>query len=220
VLFDVDGTLFLTHDPLFEDALIAAADDVYDLQLTQACLDRTDHPGQTSLKIAREVLHDAGLDDAAIDPRLAECCAAISTRYLALVDAADTSGWEAAPGAAETLEELTAHARIVLLTGNPEPVARARMDRLGLGRFFPEGEGAFGCEAEHRIDLIALARKRAGNHSAAHTWAVGDTPTDVSSADAAGIHCVGVASGRFHPEELAGADAVVEDLSGLLRVLP
>ncbi len=220
MLFDVDGTLFLTHDPLFVEALTAAVDDVYGLQLTPGCVDRTDHPGQTSLKIAREVLHEAGLDDAAIDPRLAECCASISSRYLALLEHADTSGWEAAPGAAETLEELTARARIALLTGNPESVARARMDRLGLKRFFPEGEGAFGCEAEHRVDLIALARRRAGNHPAAQTWAVGDTPTDVSSAHAAGIHCVGVPSGRFHPDELAGADAVVEDLSGLLRVLP
>lgn len=166
------------------------------------------------------MLHEAGLDDAAIDPRLAECCAEISTRYLALLEDTDTSGWEAAPGAAETLEELTTRARIALLTGNPEPVARARMDRLGLVRFFPEREGAFGCTAEHRIDLIALARERASNHPAAHTWAVGDTPTDVSSARAAGIHCIGVASGRFHPDELAGADAVVEELSGLLRVLP
>ena len=34
-----------------------------------------------------------------------------------------------------------------LLTGNPEAVARARMKRLGLDTFFPDGEGAFGCQS-------------------------------------------------------------------------
>lgn len=207
VLFDVDGTLFLTHDPLFGQALIAAVEDVYGIRLADDALDRSDHPGQTTLKIIREL---TGKED-----RLEECCARTAQRYVELLEEADTSGWEAAPRARETLEELKARAQIALLTGNPEPVARARMERLGLRGIFSEGQGAFGCEREHRIDLIALARARAGNHPPADTWTVGDTPTDISSAHAAGVRCVGVASGRFDRSELEGADLVIQRLDEL-----
>ena len=211
VLLDVDGTLFLTHDPLFAQALLAAVRDVYGLRLPGDALDCSDHPGQTTLEILREL---TGRDEG-----LVECCDRTSELYLALLENADTSGWEVAPNACATLAEIKKRARVALLTGNPEPVARARMERLGLGGTFPEGQGAFGCEREHRIDLIALARARAGNDSAADTWTVGDTPTDVSSAHAAGVHCVGVASGRFDAAELAGADVVVQQLDELPRFL-
>lgn len=212
ILFDVDGTLFLTHDPLLGQALTTAVEDVYGLRLAADALDRCDHAGQTALKILRGL---TGKDE-----RLVECCERTAERYLEFLEDADTSEWEAAPRARETLEDLAGRAQIALLTGNPEPVARARMDRLGLGGVFPEGQGAFGCEREHRIDLIALARTRAGDEPAAETWTVGDTPTDVSSAHAAGVRCVGVASGRFDEADLEGADLVVHEFDELRRLLP
>jgi phosphoglycolate phosphatase-like HAD superfamily hydrolase len=211
VLFDVDGTLFLTHDPLFAQALLAAVLDVYGLRLPADALERNDHSGQTTLEIVREL---TGRDE-----QLVECCGRTSKLYVTLLENADTSGWEVAPNAGATLAEIKKRAKVALLTGNPEPVARARMERLGLGGTFPEGQGAFGCEREHRVDLIALARARANNHRAADTWTVGDTPTDIASAHAAGVRCVGVASGRFDAAELADADVVVRQLDELPRFL-
>jgi phosphoglycolate phosphatase len=102
-----------------------------------------------------------------------------------------------------------------LMTGNPEAVARARMERIGLAGFFPPGQGAFGCEREIRVDLFALARERAGGWPTEQTVGVGDTPLDVTSARAAGVRCVAVASGAFSPAELADADAVVSALAEL-----
>jgi phosphoglycolate phosphatase-like HAD superfamily hydrolase len=94
------------------------------------------------------------------------------------------------------LEELTAAGhRLALLTGNPEPMARARMERLGLERFFPAGQGAFGCDAEERVELIDLARTRAGDWPADATVEIGDTARDESSAREAGIRAVSVATG-------------------------
>jgi phosphoglycolate phosphatase-like HAD superfamily hydrolase len=69
-------------------------------------------------------------------------------------------------------------------------MARARMERLGLGRFFPPGQGAFGCDAESRVELIELARARAGDWPAAATVAIGDTARDASSAREAGIRSI------------------------------
>jgi phosphoglycolate phosphatase len=211
VLFDVDGTLFLTHDPLFGRSLLGAIERVYGLRLPDDALDRGDHQGQTTLKIIRDL---TGRDE-----RLGECCDRTAESYLELLAGAETRGWRTAPRARETVERLKTRTEVALLTGNPEPVARARMEALGLAGIFPRAQGAFGCERERRVDLIALARTRAGNPPAAETWTVGDTPTDVSSAHAAGVHCVGVASGRFDAGELAGADLVIHELDELLRSL-
>ena len=155
-----------------------------------------------------------------IDSGLDRCCAEVGARYLELFAGTTTAGWESPQGTVETLEALSGRVRLALLTGNPEPIARARTERLGLARFFPEGQGAFGCEREDRSELIALARERAGGWPADRTVEVGDTPTDVASARAAGIRSVAVCWGRFDREELAGADAYVDEMPELLRALP
>ena len=188
VLLDVDGTLFLTHDPLAGVALSETLGELYALELPEDAVDHVDHAAQTSLRIARLVLRDAGLEDDEITPRLAAWCPRFASRYCELLSAADTSAWQAAPGAEESLGRLAgAGHRLVLLTGNPESMARARMARLGLERFFPPGQGAFGCDAELRTDLIRIARERAGGWPAAATVEIGDTPRDASTAHDAGV---------------------------------
>ena len=192
-LFDVDGTLFLTHDPLSSQALLETLRERYPVDPPEDAVERIDHAGQTAKRIARLVLHAEALEDTAIDERLDDWCGAFASRYVELLAGADTSTWEAAPGASETLERLAAAGiRLALLTGNPEPMARARMERLGLERFFPPGQGAFGCEAESRVDLINLARARAGGWPADATVELGDTRRDAESARAAGVHAIHV----------------------------
>jgi len=221
VLFDIDGTLFLTSDPLVGRATLDAVEKVYGLSLPADSIGKVDHPGQTAQRITRLVLEVAGLDDARIDAGLPSWCELVSDRYLVLLEETDTSGWKAAPKAAETLEALSSRGRVALLTGNPEPIARARMELLGLAEFFPLGQGAFGCDAEDRANLIRIARNRAGDPPVDAIWAVGDTPRDIEGAHAAGIRCAGVASGRFDAPALeeAGADEVVDRLDELPRIL-
>jgi phosphoglycolate phosphatase-like HAD superfamily hydrolase len=132
-LFDVDGTLFPTYDPVLGQALRETLGEHFGVQLPEDAVERVDHRGQTSLRIARLVLRGAGLDNAATAASLADWCGAFAERYLELLSRADVSGWEAAPGAAPMLFRLqTAGLRLALLTGNLEPVARARMELLGL----------------------------------------------------------------------------------------
>ena len=132
-----------------------------------------------------------------------------------LLERTPTPHWRAAPRVVETLDDLARSHELALLTGNPEPVARARMQRLGLDRFFPAGTGAFGCEAEERADLVGLARGRAGNPPLAEIVLVGDTPRDVAGAHEAGIHAIAVATGEYERAELAGAEHVLGALSEL-----
>jgi phosphoglycolate phosphatase len=191
VLFDVDGTLFLTHDPLAGQALHETLQERFGVRLPDDAIEHVDHEGKTSLRIARLVLEAAGVDAERVDDGLAEWCPRFAERYIQLLAHADTSGWRAAPGAEQTLERLAAAGhRLALLTGNPEPMARARMERLGLARFFGPGQGAFGCDAESRIELIGLARGRAGGWPVNATVEIGDTARDASSAREAGVRSI------------------------------
>ncbi len=206
VLFDVDKTLFMTSDPLMGQATTDAIETVWGVTLPGDAIRGVDHAGQTAMRITRELLRAAGVGDEEIDPHLARWCAEVSRRYFELLADADTSHWAAAEGAAEALREIEHRA---LLTGNPEPVARARMKRIGLAQFFPSGQGAFGCEAESRAELIAIARRKAGDWPVGRTVAVGDTENDIAGARAAGIRVIGFGAG------LDDADAVIEQMSEL-----
>jgi phosphoglycolate phosphatase len=187
-LFDVDGTLFLTDDPLAGLALTETLAAHYGVELPDDAIGRVDHQGQTSLRIARLVLGAAGVER---PDDLVDWCRDFAERYLDLLADADTGKWQAAAEAETALEQLVAaDVRLALLTGNPEPIARARLERLGLARFFAAGQGAFGCESESREELIALARNRAGGVPASSTVEVGDTPRDASSSRAAGIRSI------------------------------
>jgi phosphoglycolate phosphatase len=191
VLFDVDGTLFLTHDPLAGVALRETLEELFDVRLPEDAIERFDHVGQTSLRIGQLVLEAAGVDTARIDAGLARWCPRFAERYTRLLAEADTSGWRGTPDAEHALEQLTAAGhRLALLTGNPEPMARARMERLALARYFAPGQGGFGCDAESRADLIDVARARAGGWPAEATVEVGDTARDASSARDAGIRSI------------------------------
>jgi len=212
VLLDIDGTLLLSHDELYVEANAAALQEVYGV----TDVEHPDDPGDTALHYTRIVLEAASLDDATIDAGLDRWCAAISRRYVELIAAADTSTWTTAPRAAETLAAVPHKA---LLTGNPEPIARARMERLGFSRFFPPEQGAFGCERETRVALIELALRRAGGWPAADAVAVGDTPRDIDSAHAAGLRCIAVTTGAYNRTQLRDADIVIAALSELPRVL-
>ena len=211
VLFDVDGTLLLTHDEVYVEANRLALTEIFG-----AAPDGPDIPGDTATGHTRRTLAAAGFSNDEIDAGLPRWCEAFSTHYVRLLARADTSHWQLAPSAREALAGIQHPA---LLTGNPPAVAHARMQRLGLAPFFAEGQGAFGCEREERTALFALARERAGNWPAENTIAVGDTPLDVSSAHAAGCRCVAVTTGRYGQSELADADAVITNLNQLLLIL-
>jgi phosphoglycolate phosphatase-like HAD superfamily hydrolase len=208
VLFDVDGTLLLTHDEVYveanRDALVA---------VWGSAPEGPDVPGDTALAHTRRALRGAGFGNDEIDARLERWCSVFSERYVELLRDADTSHWRTPDGAADTLAQVENRA---LLTGNPENVARARLQRLGLDPLFPDDQGAFGCEREDRVQLFELARERAGGWPAARTVAVGDTPLDVSSAHGAGARCVALTTGAYGRPELNDADAVI----GALKELP
>jgi phosphoglycolate phosphatase len=219
LLFDIDGTLLAGAARAHSQALNGALREVHgvdarDLRAKIAPAGRTDG------EIARLILLDAGVSAVRIDERASEvreaCC-----RIFAQICPPDLSA-HVVPGMTELLAWLGDRDGVTLglVTGNYEPVARLKLARAGIGKWF--GPGGFGSDSEDRAALPAIARRRAGKVPRRQTIVIGDTPRDIACARADGVRCLAVATGEYGPEELAGADAVaryVGELRGRLHEL-
>jgi phosphoglycolate phosphatase len=131
------------------------------------------------------------------------------------------------PGVGEVLNDLDGRDDVVnlLLTGNIEAGAWAKLDHYGLAGFFPAG-GAF-CTGPGKREEIA-ERASALADGADLVYVIGDTPHDVAAGKAIGARTIAVATGSYTAEELAEHEpwtvlgripepAVFRELLGLTR---
>ena len=72
--------------------------------------------------------------------------------------------------------------RLGLVTGNYEPVARLKLARAGIGKWFRSAPGGFGSDSEDRAALPPIARRRAGHVPREQAVVIGDTPRDIACA--------------------------------------
>jgi phosphoglycolate phosphatase len=225
LLFDIDGTLVAGATAAHRDAMQQALMAVHGVnaEVGRRPLSRA---GRTDGEIARAILIDAGVSALRIDERADDVQDECSRAYARLCPH-DLSHTVLA-GIPELLADLSRRDGVMLglLTGNYEAVARLKLARAGIGRWFAGGPGAFGSDAEDRASLPAIARRRAGKPGAPYarkqTIVIGDTPRDIACARADGLRCIGVASGPYGAEELSAADAVARDavqLRGALETL-
>jgi phosphoglycolate phosphatase-like HAD superfamily hydrolase len=181
-----------------------------------------EYAGRTDLAIGRDLLAAAGVSSEQIDARADVVRAGAAEAYERLCPP-DLSA-KVAPGMVELLEELASRPdefRLSLVTGNLEPIARLKLARAGVGRFFEPGQGGFGSDDEDRGRLPAIARGRASDPPwpRERTVVIGDTPRDIACARVDEVRVVAVATGPYAIEALADADAVVDDAHALLPVL-
>lgn len=222
LLFDIDGTLVWRASAEHAEALRIAIKEVHGVD-TRTIRRRISAAGRTDGEIARILLLDAGVPADVIDERAPEVSAACCEAYVRLCPA-DLSD-RLVPGVTDLLAWLAGRddARLSLTTGNFEAVARLKLKRAGVGRYFPAGQGAFGSDSEDRAALPHIARKRAGHdgieHPRARTIVIGDTPRDIACARADGVRCFAVATGAAQAAELTGADAVAADPSQMQQLL-
>lgn len=123
------------------------------------------------------------------------------------------------PGVAAVLERVAATpARQTVLTGNLRSVAGLKLHAAGLVPPIDPILGGFGDSGPDRVAAgrIALDQlRRSGWSGSTQTcWIVGDTPRDLACAQALGIRCALVGSGRHPAASLAdrGADIVLDNL--------
>jgi phosphoglycolate phosphatase len=223
LLFDIDGTLLSGATDAHRDAIHEALAEVHGIRPTDRALRAISPAGRTDPEIARAILIDAGVSAERIDDRAdavrEQCC-----RAYARLCPDDLSGF-VLPGVSDLLEWLADRddVLVALLTGNYEVVARLKLARAGIGSYFAHRQGAFGSDAEDRISLPAIARRRAGSvghpHPRGETIVIGDTPRDIACAAADEIRCFAVASGLFGRDDLGGADAVFANAGELAEGL-
>jgi L-amino acid N-acyltransferase YncA/phosphoglycolate phosphatase-like HAD superfamily hydrolase len=209
LLFDVDRTLLRARDPHLSTAMASALRELTESEeIPDDALAHVEYAGRTARSVARMILRRFGV---AAVPDLREWCRLTEQRYEELLADADTSDWRAADGAENALERLASQHRLALVTGEPERVARLRVERLGLARFFPDGQGAYGCESEDRVDLVERARARASDWPAEQTVLVGDAPFAALTARAAGVRSMRIADdGDFRTLTELAADLAGE----------
>ncbi len=219
LLFDIDGTLLLNGAHAHREALLAALHEVHGVD---GLLDHVETAGRTDGEIARAVLLRAGVDARRIDDCAEQVRDAACDAFAQLCpeDLSD----RVAPGVPQALEQLAEDHQLSLVTGNLEPIARMKLMRAGLGRYFPRGQGGFGSDHEDRAALPQVARVRAGTphrpHPREDTAVIGDTPLDIQCARADGVQAIAVTTGPFSESQLADADAVVGAVADLSLVLP
>jgi phosphoglycolate phosphatase-like HAD superfamily hydrolase len=218
LLFDIDGTLLLRASDPHRHALLDALTRVYGLddpgsQAVAAA-------GRTDTQIARDIAIACGLPEGRFDAKLDEFQAACTRSFLRCCPG--SLAGHVAPGVLAVLDALSRErtARLSLLTGNYEPIARLKLERAGIAHYFPAGQGAFGSDAEQRELLGPIARERAGApgppYPRALTTVIGDTPLDIACARADGLRVIAIATGPYSAAELTQADAVLHDAGQLL----
>ena len=212
LLWDVDGTLLLNS---------SQASRMYDVAIEQVTgfVPDTAGPGEhgkTDGQIIAERLAQYDLDPglhAAIGARLDELSTDL---YLG-----GGAGREVAPGVPEALAAVRDAGWInTLLTGNSPTRARVKLVGAGLDAAdFDWEHSFFGDRTRARREITDAAAAALG---AQPRVIVGDTPSDGSAADAAGIPFIAVATGVFDAGVLSGTSAlaVLDDLvSGLDELL-
>ena len=221
LLWDIDGTLLQRASVEHAVALKRAVREVHGEHLDVDGVP-VDAAGRTDGAIARDLLAGCGVAQEDIDREVRAVARACCRAYEELCppDLSD----RIAPRIGDLLASLANRRefRLSLLTGNFEPVARLKLDRAGVGRFFEPRQGAFGSDAEAREELPPIARGRAGTREPwprERTIIIGDTPRDIACARADGLRVIGIATGRFSVAELAEADTAVAGAGDLAPLL-
>jgi len=212
-LFDVDWTLIEGGNKAHSLSFDYALKSVYGLPDASRSEIKTD--GMIDTQILIEVLKLHNYPEEKAKEKMKEATAAMEEYYHAHFMEGNCI---LLPGVRELLIALKEQTvPCGLLTGNVESIGWHKVERAGIKAFF--SFGAFGDSAFRRVDLVAVAQKRAEkllNKSIPITdfFIVGDSPLDIACAKAAGIKVIAVAQGTFTREELqaAGADLVLESL--------
>ena len=200
LFWDIDGTLLTTGRAgliAWEDACRAVTGQSLDFQTL-----KTD--GLTDHQVAMRIMEHAGYTG---DDESLRRMVAVYERQLP--ERLPLRKGRVLDGVREGLEHLRAYRQDVhsmLLTGNTERGARAKLTHYGLTEFFEDG--AFSTDAgprsriaERALDIVRQRYPEAAIE-AGHVLVIGDTPHDIDCARAVGARTIAVASGVY------GADAL------------
>jgi len=213
-LFDIDGTLLRSQDRIHYEAFFTSVKSVmgHELSLEPVVLHGNTDPG-----ILRDAFQAAKLDDSEWHPALEDVLDVMRAEVLAQREAMQV---RVMPGVEETLAHLHAKgAALGVATGNLETIGWQKIEIAGLRHWFTFG--GFSDRFQVRADMIGHAAviARAVSGADASVCVVGDTPFDISAAQAHALPVIAVATGRYSFDELIihRPDVCATTLEALLR---
>ena len=212
-LFDIDGTLLRSQDRIHVTSFFSSVKSVMGRELD---LDPVVLSGNTDPGILRDAFRAAQLEDSEWHPVLEDILDAMRNDVLAQREAMQV---RVMPGVEATLEHLQAKgAALGVATGNLESIGWLKIELAGLREWFTFGgfSDRFIVRAEMIAHAAALARAIVG--ADASVCVVGDTPFDISAAQANSLPVIAVATGRYSFDELmeCNPDACATTLEALL----
>ncbi|MFH1915634.1 MAG: HAD hydrolase-like protein [Nanoarchaeota archaeon] len=217
ILFDIDGTL-LTKATGHGLAFSHAFKEVFGIETTIAIIP---HSGMTDQQIIIEVLKKHHLTEDVIIKKMPECMHSMIDFYEKIKEKNKPVILE---GVLDVLKEFEKEKFILgLVTGNLEPIARAKLTSIGINQYFKLG--GFGNDDISRSRLVELAIKRAEENFTftfdKNVFLFGDTPNDIKAGIDTGVNVVGIATGIFSIEDLrkAGAKYVVNSFVDKNKIL-
>lgn len=222
VLFDIDGTLILTHGAGMR-AFYRGLSQVFSLSVES---DFINPDGKTDPLIAKECLAHFSQEYRWND----ESRASLFASYLACLEeemeqARSNETIRILPGVTVLLDRLASKPEFALglVTGNLEGGARIKLAKAGLDKYFHFG--GYGSDSDDRTTLIRMAIERGRDWvapaSVETAFVIGDTPLDVVHGRAAGASVIAVASARYTMADLqaCGPDLLVPDLTAVESIL-
>ncbi len=220
ILWDIDGTL-LYSGGVAGEAMRAAMEHVYG---PAPIAERYSYAGKTDQQIILESFAERTHAD--LLPMLER----FTSTYMGELEArraAFLARGRVLDGVGAVLKRLAA-APVVqsVLTGNLLPIARFKLELLGLITYLDLDAGAYGSDHHLRTNLVPIAAARAERRygrpfAQRDVVVIGDTPNDIDCGRAAGARTVAVATGPFGVDDLRahGADVVLPSLADTETVL-
>ncbi|MCE5213799.1 MAG: HAD hydrolase-like protein [Methanobacterium sp.] len=215
-LFDIDGTLVRGARCHYQ-AFVESVKKYYGFEED---ISGINYAGKTDPQILREALELGGFKEEEIEENFNNCLKFMVQYYIKNVHKENV---RALGGTFELLDGLKREETLLgLVTGNLEPIAYAKLGRVGLDKYFPFG--GFGSDYAERSLLVKKALNLARDqyeYDGDRIFVIGDTPRDVEAAQAYKLTTIAVATGRYSEWELenCGADHVLKDLNDKEKVL-
>ncbi len=170
------------------------------------------YEGMSSQETVEAILRENGVKQEEIDPRLQRYMIDL---YYTYYNVAGHDKHTASEGAEELLRELEEKgAAVGIASGDAERVARLKLEKSGLAKYFTFG--AYGDSIKDMREIIKTAADNGKGIGSgpANVVLVAGTQIQVKAAKSLGFRAIGVSSGSFSEKELydAGADLVVRSL--------
>jgi len=206
VLFDVDGTLISNAKSVGDERnrFLASISEVVG---SEPSVVPSSFAGMVDPQICKILLAESGLDEKKAELVLPRVLARMREIYHEM---------EKRPilneGVADVLRVLAASKSHIVgvLTGNLSTVAEEKLRMTGIASYFVEGFYADGYFDRKPLveDAVKKCVMNYGLPDRKNVLIIGDTPRDVSAANAAKATSIGIASGVFSMEQLSQSNAM------------